>query len=189
MFDIMTSLSVSKIMIGSQEHPNYRSRHTTYLRVLLGDIPRLDIFRAGEALGETEALGEAAGRGEGTLDGVLVGVLGDGVRLEELVLATVSRLVGLFRPGEAGRFLTAFWASPGDLERLRGEPGTDRVGRGETGRENVVLGEPGMERGALQPDPGTARERPPQQSSSSSSRSAEDKQSVRLSSGVRGFNS
>ena len=25
MFDIMTSLSVSKIMIGSQEHPNYRS--------------------------------------------------------------------------------------------------------------------------------------------------------------------
>ena len=99
MFDIMTSLSVSKIMIGSQEHPNYRSpRHPTYLRVLLGDIPRLDTFRAGEALGETEALGEAAGRGEGTLEGVLVGVLGDGVRLEELVLATVSRLVGLLRP-------------------------------------------------------------------------------------------
>lgn len=34
------------------------------LRVLFGDIPRLDIFLAGEALGDTEALGELVVRGE-----------------------------------------------------------------------------------------------------------------------------
>ena len=131
-----------------------------------GDSPRLDIFRAGEARGDTEALGEAAGRGEGTLEGVLVGVRGEGVRLEELELATVSRLVGLFRLGEAVWFLRPRVA--GDLERLRGEPGTDRVLRGDTGREKAVLGEPGMDRVFLHPDPGMARDRPPQQSSSSS---------------------
>ena len=50
----------------------------------MGDIPRLDIFLAGEALGDTEALGELVMRGEGALEGVLVGVLGDGVLLDEL---------------------------------------------------------------------------------------------------------
>lgn len=68
------------------------------LRVLFGDNPRLETFLAGEALGDTEALGVVDVRGEGALDGVLVGVLGDGVLLGELVLATVSRLVGLLRP-------------------------------------------------------------------------------------------
>lgn len=137
------------------------------LTLLFGDIPRLDSFRAGEARGDTEALGEAAGRGDGFLEGVLLGVRGDGVRLEELAPATVSRLVGLFRLGEAVWVLRPR-VFPGDLERLRGEPGTDRVLRGDTGRENVVLGEPGMERAFLQPDPGIGRDRPPQQSSSSS---------------------
>lgn len=132
-----------------------------------GDSPRLDSFRAGEARGDTEALGEAAGRGDGALEGVLVGVRGEGVRREELVPATVRRLVGLFRLGEAVWFLRPR-VFPGDLERLRGDPGTDRVLRGDTGRENVVLGEPGMDRVFLQPDPGMGRDRPPQQSSSSS---------------------
>ena len=56
----------------------------------------------------------------------------------------------------------------GDLERLRGDPGTDRVLRGDTGREKAVRGDPGMDRVFLHPDPGMARDRPPQQSSSSS---------------------
>ena len=89
-----------------------------------------------------------------------------------MVLATVRRLVGLFRLGEAVWFFRPRVA--GDLERLRGEPGTERVFRGETGRENVVLGEPGMERLFLQPCPGIGSDRPPQQSSSSSL-SSEDK--------------
>ena len=104
-----------------------------------GDSPRLDSFRAGEARGDTEARGEAAGPGDGALEGVLVGVRGEGVRREEVVPATVSRLVGLLRLGEAVWFLRPR-AAPGDLERLRGDPGTDRVLRGDTGRENVVLG-------------------------------------------------
>ena len=54
------------------------------------------------------------------------------------MLATVRRLVGLFW------FLRPLVA--GDLDRLLGDPGTDRVVRGETGRENVDLGEPGMDR-------------------------------------------
>jgi len=138
-------------------------------RVIFGDIFLLDIFLAGETLGDTEALGESTVRGEGALDGVLVGVLGDGLLLGELVLATVSRLVGLLRPGEAVWFFTALLA--GDFERVLGEVGTDRVGRGETGRENGVLGEP---RGEPRGDPGIdrlvllGRHRPPQQSSSSS---------------------
>jgi hypothetical protein len=139
------------------------------LRVIFGDIFRVDIFLAGEALGDTEVLGESTVRGEGALDGVLVGVLGDGLLLGELVLATVSRLVGLLRPGEAVWFFTALL--PGDFERVLGELGTDRAGRGETGRENGVLGEP---RGEPRGDPGIdrlflfGRHRPPQQSSSSS---------------------
>ena len=99
------------------------------------------------------------------------------------MLATVSRLVGLFRPGEAVWLLLSPRVA-GDLERLRGEPGTDRVLRGETGREKGVLGEPGMDRGLLQPCPGTARERP-QQSSSSSSLSSEHRQAeVRIRSSI-----
>ena len=74
---------MSRTLIGSQEHPN-SILHRTCLRVIFGDIFRVDIFLAGEALGDTEALGELTVRGEGALEGVLVGVLGDGVLLGEL---------------------------------------------------------------------------------------------------------
>ena len=74
---------MSRDLIGSQEHPNF-ILHTTCLRVIFGDIFRLDVFLAGEALGDTEALGESSVLGDGALDGVLVGVLGDGVLLGEL---------------------------------------------------------------------------------------------------------
>ena len=78
-----------------------------------------------------------------------------------LVLATVRRLVGLLRFGDAVWFFSPRVA--GDLDRVRGEPGTDSVGLGETGLENGVRGDPGIERLFLH-----GKARPPQQSSSSS---------------------
>jgi len=171
LFPILASTSGSERLAGPPSPGKLRVGVAGDLRVIFGDIFRLDVFLAGEALGDTEALGDSSVLGEGALDGVLVGVLGDGVLLGELVLATVSRLVGLLRPGEA--VLTAREA--GDFERVLGELGTDRAGRGETGRQNGVLGEP---RGDPLGEPGMDRlflfgtQRPPPQQSSSSSRSS-----------------
>lgn len=81
------------------------------LMLLFGDIPLVEIFLAGDALGEGDALGD-------------VDDLGDGVLLA--VFDAVSRLVGLFKLGEPWA-----WASnplvPGDFERLLGELGMDSV--------------------------------------------------------------
>lgn len=96
-------------------------------------------------------------------------------------MATVSKLVGLLRFGDAVWFFSPRVA--GDLERVLGEPGTDSVGLGETGLDDVVLGDPGTDsvglgetglENAVLGDPGIDRvflhatDRPPQQSSSSS---------------------
>ena len=83
------------------------------------------------------------------------------LQLLYLVLATVRRLVGLLRFGDAVWFFSPRVA--GDLERVLGEPGTESVGLGETGLENGVRGDPGIDRLFLH-----GRARPPQQSSSSS---------------------
>ena len=57
MFDIMTSLSVSKIMIGSQEHPNYRSDTQLTSRSCWVTVTVLGwIFSGLERPGETRRL-------------------------------------------------------------------------------------------------------------------------------------
>ena len=88
MFDIMTSLYPRYDWF--TRTPKLQFLHPTCLRVLFGDNPRLETFLAGEALGDTEALGVVDVRGEGALDGVLVGVLGDGVLLGELKRMLIS---------------------------------------------------------------------------------------------------
>ena len=57
MFDIMTRLSVSKIMIGSQEHPNYRSDTQLTSRSCWVTVTVLGwIFSGLERPGETRRL-------------------------------------------------------------------------------------------------------------------------------------
>ena len=58
MFDIMTRLSVSKIMIGSQEHPNYRSGTQLTSRSCWVTVTVLGWIVSGlERPGETRRLG------------------------------------------------------------------------------------------------------------------------------------
>lgn len=79
------------------------------LKFLFGDMPRVEIFLAGDALGEGDALGD-------------VEDLGDGVLLA--TLDAVSKLVGRFKLGEP---CACSPLVPGDLERLLGEFGIDKV--------------------------------------------------------------
>jgi len=84
--------------------------------LLFGDIPRVEIFLAGDALGEGDALGD-------------VDDLGDGVLLA--AFDAVSKLVGRFKLGDAcalgGPFCACNPLVPGDFERLLGELGIDSV--------------------------------------------------------------
>jgi len=84
------------------------------LMLLFGDIPRVDIFLAGDALGEGDALGDADDLG----DGVLLDA--DGVLLD--AFEAVRRLVGLFKLGDPCGCNPLV---PGDLDRVLGEFGID----------------------------------------------------------------
>jgi hypothetical protein len=74
---------------------------------LFGDNPRLDIFLAGEARGEGDALGDVEDLGDGVL---------------RAAFDAVKRLVGLFKPGDPCGCKPR---PPGDFERLLGEFGID----------------------------------------------------------------
>lgn len=80
---------------------------------MLGDAPLfVDSFLDGETLGDAlgEALGDVDALGEG----------GPPIRGDAGLLLLVSKLVGLFIPGDPGSPLV-----PGDLDLALGDPGTE----------------------------------------------------------------
>ena len=105
----------------------------------LGDRPRADTLRPGEARGD----GDVDVRGDDR-----VGVRGDGVRFREVVpeLDTVKRLVGRLGLGELRAGFAARPLVAGDFDRVLGLAGTERVFRGDAALDrDVFLGDAGLD--------------------------------------------
>ena len=119
----------------------------------LGDRPRADTLRPGDARGD----GDVDVRGDDR-----VGVRGEGVLLREPgpELETVNRLVGRLGLGELSEGLARPRVA-GDLDRVLGLPGTDSVVRGDAALEReVFLGDEGRDwvpRCREMGEPGTVR--------------------------------